>query len=173
MLGALGSGVWELIRPLFLWAYIAILNIATLGLDSLKDGVYQGASSDQHFYSILASYHLSVFLACFTAYSVVVYIRIALRPKTNFVLRAIPLTLIFVMTISMVQAVRIIYIMGLASYNEKLEVLVTPYITDSDLKKFRAEYKKIINKKQYLEHVDKLIVVLKTNGEKTPDRPFF
>ena len=77
------------------------------------------------------------------------------------------------MTISMVQAVRIIYIMGLASYNEKLEVLVTPYITDSDLKKFRAEYKKIINKKQYLEHVDKLIVVLKTNGEKTPDRPFF
>jgi hypothetical protein len=81
--------------------------------------------------------------------------------------------LIFGVVISFVQAVRFSYVSGLASYNTKLEVLAAPYLTDSDLKKFRSEYIKITNKKLYLEHVAKLEAVLEMNGEKMPSKSFF
>jgi hypothetical protein len=40
VLGAIGSGVWELFGPVLPWIGSAILNVATLGLQQLRDGLY-------------------------------------------------------------------------------------------------------------------------------------
>jgi hypothetical protein len=41
ILGALGSGLWELLfKPLLFWVSTLFLNIATLGINSLRDGLY-------------------------------------------------------------------------------------------------------------------------------------
>ena len=45
VLGALGSGLWELVKPLLGWSWSGLLTIATLGLDSLRDGIYADAAS--------------------------------------------------------------------------------------------------------------------------------
>jgi cation transport ATPase len=41
ILGALGSGLWELLfKPLLFWVSTVFLNIATLGINSLRDDLY-------------------------------------------------------------------------------------------------------------------------------------
>ena len=173
ILGALGSGVWELIRPLFLWCYTATLSIATLGLDSLKDGIYKDACCSQNFINVLVTYQLVCVVSFFTGSCVIFYIRSAFQPRVNILIKNISLALILGAVISFVQAVRYSYVSGLTNYNTKLEVLAAPYLTDSELKKFRSEYIKITNKKLYLEHITKLEAVLEMNGEKMPSKSFF
>ena len=41
LLGALGSGVWEVLRPGFVWFGALMLDLGTLGLKSLVDGMYE------------------------------------------------------------------------------------------------------------------------------------
>ena len=42
ILGALGSGLWELlVKPLLFWVSTLFLNVATLGINSLRDGLYE------------------------------------------------------------------------------------------------------------------------------------
>src|SRR5260370_37201259 len=41
LLGALGSGLWDAIfRPLLPWLGELLLNVGTLGLEQLRDGIY-------------------------------------------------------------------------------------------------------------------------------------
>jgi hypothetical protein len=41
LLGAIGSGVWDLVfKPSFSWLAEALLNIATLGLTTIRDQMY-------------------------------------------------------------------------------------------------------------------------------------
>ena len=47
LIGALGSGLWELIKPLFGWFASVSLDIVTLGLESLRDGLYADAAAQE------------------------------------------------------------------------------------------------------------------------------
>ncbi len=40
IVGALGNGLWELAKPGLVWVGNAVLHVATLGLTSLRDGLY-------------------------------------------------------------------------------------------------------------------------------------
>ncbi len=45
VLGALGSGLWELVvRPVYAFVSTIALNVITLGLDSLRNGLYEEAA---------------------------------------------------------------------------------------------------------------------------------
>ena len=46
VLGALGAGLWDLIKPLFGWLWSALLTIETLGMANLRDGLYYEAASN-------------------------------------------------------------------------------------------------------------------------------
>ena len=44
VLGALGSALWDLVKPLLGWAANAVLSVSTLGLDSLRNSIYADAA---------------------------------------------------------------------------------------------------------------------------------
>jgi hypothetical protein len=49
ILGALGNGVWEsLLKPIILWFRDIVLTISTLGLQSLRDGMYYDIGKENY-----------------------------------------------------------------------------------------------------------------------------
>lgn len=69
ILGAVGSGVWEyILEPLLASSSKAILNIATLGIDSFKNDLYSEVAKGLHekaSYSLLSKFNLLLILAMF------------------------------------------------------------------------------------------------------------
>ena len=45
-LGALGSGLWELLKPIFVGTGEVLVSIVTLGLTNLRDGFYSNAERE-------------------------------------------------------------------------------------------------------------------------------
>lgn len=55
IIGGLGNGVWEyILEPIFAWSIAGILNIATLGVETFKDELYQEIAKGFHEESSLA-----------------------------------------------------------------------------------------------------------------------
>jgi hypothetical protein len=79
--GALGSGLWELSKPLLGSAVNGVLTVATLGMGSLRDGIYTAASGSVASTAIL----VPKFAAVIGLISIYVYFYIAhvMEPPTN------------------------------------------------------------------------------------------
>jgi len=44
LLGALGSALWEFVKPVLAWAWFGLLTVATLRLEILRDAMYTYAA---------------------------------------------------------------------------------------------------------------------------------
>lgn len=173
-LGALGSGLWELVKPFLAWGWSGLLTIATLGMDSLRDGIYADAASviGKPTGLAVATQGLSV-LILFTGVAIISYIRISFRPAPHFIAKVYFGTL-FVAAIAFTVAVnRSSYVTQLAAYNAKLEVIATPYFSDTQMNELRAEYVQIDNRAAYLAHIAKLQKAIEAGGKKVQIREFF
>jgi len=63
VLGALGSGLWSVVfEPAFSMISRATLNVVTLGVASVRDGIYEDAASGLH---EVSSLHVHLFLVVF------------------------------------------------------------------------------------------------------------
>jgi hypothetical protein len=174
VLGALGSGLWELAKPLLSWAWIALLTIATLGLDSLRDGMYAAASGGigKPTGAALIAQSLGA-LIMLTGVAIIGALRRALRLQSDSLSKAY-FAVLFVGSIALtIASSRTAYITGLATYVAKLEVIAAPHISTAEMAELRAEYVQIDNRADFLAHVAKLTKGIEAAGKKTPKREFF
>jgi hypothetical protein len=174
VLGALGSGLWELAKPLLSWAWFGMLTVATLGLDSLRDGIYADAAANLgRPANLIAVYQGLAWVVMLTGVAVISYIRLSFRPQRTVLGRLWFLTLFFGANVMLVSMLRTGYVAQLASYYGKLETISAPFISDAELKRVRSEYVQITKRQQYIDLVEKLQVVIRKNGAEAPVRSFF
>jgi hypothetical protein len=61
VIGALGSGIWDtLLKPMFSWLGTALLDVATLGKQSLIDGIYVEVAKGSYERAANATYQLLI-----------------------------------------------------------------------------------------------------------------
>lgn len=169
ILGALGSGLWELIKPLLGWAWSGVLTITTLGLDSLRDGIYADTAN-----AIEKSSGIIVGAIFLTGAMVISSIRLSFRPTTPY---RLPLTSSVVLLIAsmsfLVTSVRTNYVTRLAVYTTKLETIAAPHLSEAQLKQFRARAVQVNSRADYLVNIEALRKVIEAAGQKAPSREFF
>lgn len=196
ILGALGSGLWELIKPIFLWASSASLNIVTLGLDSLRDGLYTEAASQ----SIARTSGLTLSLIVSSMAGVYIAFVLPLwgvgRKKTNFPaiaddadedqlaeyalqldligaeirIKRLWLSIVVSLSISFVYfiAQRAIYIDRAQSHVNHLCIIVAPFIEQNELAKMRSAFALVESRDDYLKVLSDLERAAHEHGVKTP-----
>jgi hypothetical protein len=172
ILGALGSGLWELIKPLLGWGWSAVLTVATLGIDSLRDGIYADTAAAKPIGTMWAVQSIGA-LICLTGAIVVSSVRLSFRP-TSHLLPLTASTMLLLMTVSLsVTSARTGYVTKLAAYTVQLEIIAAPYLSDVQLKQFRARAVQVKNRTDYLANVEMLRKVIEEAGQKVPSRDFF
>ncbi|MDP1683363.1 MAG: hypothetical protein Q8L39_16520 [Burkholderiales bacterium] len=175
VLGALGSGLWELIKPLLGWGWSAVLTIATLGIDSLRDEIYADtALAIGTSFQVTSTRQLLVGTVFLIGAMVISSIRLSFRPTTTY---RLPLgnavLLLVVATLQFVTAARSGYVSNLATYTQQLEIIAAPHVSESQIKQFRARGVQVKNRADYLANVEALRKVIEATGQKAPSRDFF
>lgn len=172
LLGALGSGLWELLKPLLNWGWSGLLTISTLGLTSLRDGIYANASGGRPVGIVVAVQALSS-ITMLTGAAIIGYIRFPFRPPSHIIEKIYYLLLLMGGVALLVAASRTAYVAQLASYSTKLETIAAPHISENELKQLRARSVQIDNRASYLAYIATLREKIEAAGEKTPARDFF
>ena len=174
VLGVLGSGLWELVKPLLGWSWSGLLTIATLGLDSLRDGIYaDAASSVGRPIGLRLAVQLLAALILVTGVAIIGYIKVSFRPQATRIARGYYFGLFFMAVVFTVASSSTAYTVQLASNYTMLETIVAPYVSDIDMKKLRSDYVQIKGRSQYVEHISKLQKLIRDNGGRPPVREYF
>lgn len=180
-LGALGSAVWELAKPLLGWAWIGLLTIATLGLGSLRDNLYTtaanslgngrpiGLASAVQMLGATIMLAVATIILCFQA----VFPDRPLIKAARLGMTLLLYLMIFGSVAMMVGGIENRYREELASYYAKLETIAAPFISDREMKELRSKSAQSIGRKQYLEQIEKLQRLIRENGIQPPIREFF
>jgi hypothetical protein len=174
LLGALGSAFWELIKPLLGWVLSATLAIATLGLDSLRDGMYASAGRGLGLPEPLASLSLSnAGLMLVVAVMVVKYLNLPKTSPAKEIAKLIPLMLLTGSVTMLIGAVRSNYVEELTNHFVRLSIIAAPYIDEKETKKLNSEFTRIESRGEYIQKVEKLRSIVRANGVEPPLRDFF
>ena len=142
VLGALGSGLWELLKPLGTTAWDAMLTVSTLGLDSLKDGLYQSASRlGAAGARQAAGIQLLGALITLTIAGVMMSLRFRLPARGRLESNAYLLPFVFLAGAAalMIGATRTSYVAKVAAYCEQLSTIAAPYIDTQARLEFAGE----------------------------------
>jgi hypothetical protein len=151
-----------------------ILTLSTLGLDSLRDGIYADtANAIGKPSGITAAVQTLSGLIMLTGALVISSIRLSFRPTSNLHPITNSLVLLLVATVFLVVGVRTSYVTQLAAYTVKLEIISAPYLSDVQIKQFRARVVQVTNRADYLANVEALRKVIEASGQKAPSRDFF
>lgn len=175
VLGALGSGFWELVKPLLGWGWSGVLTLSTLGLDSLRDGIYADTASVNGKPTGIAGAVQSLSgLIMLTGALVISSIRLSFRP-TTLSRQPTANSLLFLLgaIVFMVAGARSGYVTQLAAYTAKLETIAAPHLSDIQIKQFRVRTVQVTNRADYLTNIEALRKVIEAAGQKAPSRDFF
>lgn len=179
LVGALGSGFWELLKPLLNFGWNTVLTLSTLGLSSLRDSIYKEAMLispprfDESMY-----YLASILMATTVLASKLVIRRIPIENRRisenqRKSLQRVERVLFIFTIIFFILAFRAVYVKQLRDYIHTLEVIATPHISDMELKKYKALEIQIKNRADYLKFKNILRQKIQAAGESVPERDFF
>lgn len=173
VLGALGSGLWEFLKPVLGWFGTWILTLSTLGMDSLRDTIYAAAHTPPMLSEIKAATATICSVVMLTGTMVLTYIRVSFRPRQP---RFATTHLVFLLGLGIAffaASLRHIYSAGLSAYSSKLETIAAQHISDTELKQVRARAAQVNSRSSYLDHVEGLRQIAESNGETVQPREFF
>lgn len=174
VLGALGSGLWELVKPLFGWGWEALIGLSTLGLSSLRDGLYsQAAQTMGRPFGVGAGVQSLSAMILLIGSLTLRGIAAASPVDSRRFLRQISLLLLFGATTMLVVSARTAYVVRLAAFYEKLEVVAAPFLSDLELKQHRAQFVRVTNHADYLAVIDSLSRRIEKAGQKPPTQELF
>jgi len=174
ILGALGNALWELAKPLLGWAWSAGLTIATLGVDSLRDGMYADAGHSLGISGPAASLAPAL-LGAIAGIAGMIILSVKYYSRGGSSLFAFPpLLLLTIMALSStVFTLRNAYVEGLKNHYARLIIIGAPFIEPLDAKKLDSEFIRLENRDQYIKIIGKLHMILRENGIEPPLREFF
>lgn len=195
-LGVLGSAVWELaVRPLGDVGIKLTLNVVTLGLDSLRDGLYADAARG----SIERVSAVTLMIVSSMLFGLLGGTLGARRAKRRHIAMISELDSLtheelnlkkqeiqikierlekqrrYVFVIAGVTVItiyfmaqRAIYVNGLTSYFERMYAVSAPYLSENERLKVRSEFFLIKNRSEYVKLLDKLKSTAQVNNIEPP-----
>lgn len=185
-LGALGSGLWEaLLKPSLYWLGTLMLDLATLGLSALRDGMY--AEAAKGYYERASLMLLAMALGTVTGFAGAIAgfftapiffgrrllaneepspRQLRLFRKSKGILVALFLALLLIV---IVQVVRVGYVIRAANYVEQLQRIASPYLTLSEQLRYSSRFAQVTTRREYVVLVEELISIAKKNAAKVPE----
>ena len=181
LIGALGSGLWEaVVKPSMLWFGTLMLDVATLGLSSLRDGMYQDVAKGTYERAGVMLLALATGILCGFLTAPIAAGRIlrkrdeSSRPgsatarmfRKNWVLVtfALAFTMIF-----FVSFFRISYIVRASNYADQLARITAPYFSEEDRLMVQSELAQVETREDYIRLVERLRKVASENNASVPD----
>lgn len=197
VVGAIGSGLWEMIKPMLSWASNASLTIVTLGIESLTDGIYLDiAKMNPEGISIFSLSIQNGFIIGI-AMSVIGLSLVDSFParkhneepkdhpqsqnlahqKRKFTFsrktitpRKIAIILLVITTSAMFfLANRAIYVSNAVAHFNRLCVISAPYITEKEMEFIKSDFAQISNREDYKNIIEKVASVARAEKKKVPD----
>lgn len=179
LIGALGSGLWEaVLKPSMLWFGTFALDVATLGLNSLRDSMYLEVAKGTCERAALATYSMITGAACGLLIGTVLIAYQRRKKKetkkneqygkdTKALWPVVTVTLMFV-TIIFFQSYRVSYISRAASHVEQMIAIVSPYLSPEQLSIYRSKFALVSNRGEYISLVTELHRIAQDNSVKAP-----
>ena len=173
-LGALGSGLWEVIKPLFTWLLAGSLHIVTLGLDSLRDGLYaEAAAGRAEGVSItMLSYGIGLFGGITSAMA----LDLALARRGGSARWRLPggntwapVVLVVTGTLITLLGVRVIYISSVGSHFHRLCALAAPFSDERTLATWKSRFAQTSTRQEFVQLTDEIALVAQTHQARVPE----
>lgn len=164
VLGAVGSGAWEwMLKPFLLGASEFGLNVATLGIQSFKDSLYEDIARGLHEESSLRLY--SAVFGIFPLFMLGVVTGAMQARRTiksgisntaqeriiNWLAKPLFVVLIFVVVFSVVQANQLAYVNRAITHAQQLLMIVDPYISQDQQLLFRSRFAQVSSSEEYAQ----------------------
>jgi hypothetical protein len=192
VVGAIGSGIWERAGdPLYVYCRDAILNLATLGLSSLKDSLYTDVaiglherSSSDLFGMAWAAYSYFMLILTVATFVTAKFIESRMterppaqsRPPARDTIRLVKrvtlyglLPAIFVMTaISLFTAAKTSYTAkAIGNYNQLIN-LVGPFVTSNEVLVFNSRFAQVTSAQDYVALNSELRAIAQSHKLRLP-----
>ena len=172
VLGALGSGLWELaFRPILAFCGTTALDIVTLGMESLRNGLYEDAAHGQ--YERVGIIMLSAGAGMMTGISTMTLLGPDIRRRLSVRLRgdatashkfSSKLLFVFVTTLIILLFQRTTYINRAVNHFEQLAQIVAPYQREQDRLLVRSKFAQIVSRAQYVQLIGSLEELAHSQG---------
>lgn len=181
LIGALGSGLWELLKPLLGWLASASLDIVTLGLESLRDGLYADAAAQEServsgmILSLLSGVMGGLLLAILippksflpketekpedetieasSAYTDSLKAKTFLLKRYKFIATVV---LAFMLTTHALIMQRTIYVNHVASNFNRMCIIISPYLSQQQDALYHSKFAQIQTRAEYIKLMDEI-----------------
>jgi len=182
LLSTVGSGIWDLVRPMLGWALSAVIVLSNLGLSSLRDAMYAdvaitGASNPV---GITAAMGLLASLITVTCAAILLPISILLHTSAIEVQQrlgkrclVLSVALLCVTMPLIVGSLRAEYVIQLTVFYERFEAIAGPYLTDKEIKQYRASLAQVQSRDDYVQIVKSMSSRIEAAGKKPPTKDLF
>ena len=187
--GALGDLIF---KPVFLWIGELLLNVATLGISSIRDGMYVDIAKGSYERAGVALLSL-VYMVCSGAaagfVSAVIFERgtaggnvagaleprghTAFKPRRQAV-KAIALIILGgLSTFLLLGNFRTLYVVRAANHLEQFERIVAPFVPEDERLKIGSAIAQIRSRSDYVAVLDRMVSIAKANKLVIPDFDVF
>lgn len=167
ILGALGSGLWEIaVKPIFSLLMTLALNVVTLGLESLRNDMYADVARGFHEAPSLMLLGITItgsvgFLAGYLFGG-------WYFPKTkggngSGLLFSLKLIILFGVILIFFILFRSTYINRAITHYEQMTAIVAPYITEHEKIDIKSKFAQIKTKDDYVRIINRLTQVAQEN----------
>jgi len=172
ILGALGSGLWELGKPIAQGAWTAVLTVATLGLDSLRDGIYvdAGRLGGIAARQVAMGQLLTALMFVLTA-GIMMRLRFLPAEPGRVVGRFVyylPYVLLGCSLAAGVAGTRTQYVSRVATYFEQLQVIASPLLHEKERYRVVSLAAAATNRSEYLAAISELQSIMDAHNTKYP-----
>ena len=194
VIGAIGSGVWELAKPALTVLSSISLTIVTLGLDTLRDGIYQEAArgleetSARTLLISLSAFAFGLSLGMLTSKRLVRLLG-GKHPETSQsatpagedpkkshadrMYRRLAAVLISVSIIMMLVATRQAYVTTCTASYYQLEAITAPDLKEAERLAFRSRFAQMTTRADYISLVNELTAIAIQHKKKHPKITIF
>jgi len=192
VIGALGSGLWDvLFKPIFVWIGSILLNVATLGIQSLIDEIYMEVARGSYERASDAVHQtIVVIFGCAMIGVPLIALLVvraadgdeqddwsALQEDRRRKLRTVVLAALIVESLGagilLVGVARLSYIIRASNYLEQCERVVAPALTPDQRVLIASRVAQIQSKQDFIKIVEELRRTARTNNLILPEFSIF
>lgn len=155
-----------------------LLDIATLGLTSLRDGLYEevarGAyerAAEKHYVIVL-----SIVSEAILAFSLMTFLKKKGTPAKKdkeHNRRFLAFFLLIAAVIFSLQLAQTIYANRAAAHMEQMQRLVAPYITQDQRLILASRFASMHTRKEYVDLLDEMSAIATANGKRVPEMSIY
>lgn len=176
LIGALGSGLWEAaLKPSLYWVGVFFLDVATLGLASLRDGLYADAAKGSYERAsvMIMALLFGFFSGAIFAAAIKRWVRTPSNNSNSQTMtrtrRLLPIAIAIAYSIILlIQCFRIMYIVRASNHLDQMTRIVSPYVSERELLSIDSRIARMSTRTEYLKITAELYAIARREGIAPP-----